>query len=168
MKKYALLAVVTLQGLPFFLSAATTAQQTVNITISTINSLTVTPGTINLNAAQATAGSQPDPVSDPNTSLLLTTNETSAKKVKVYIDKSLPQGVALTLKANSGGSDTSGSYMLSAEVNLGSAIGDTNKKDLITGITKAKLNLPLTYTLTPSIDAAPGSHIFAVTYILTS
>ena len=80
--------------------------QTVGYEVSAINELAVSgnPGAMNVSAA--TAGSQPDAVTDTSTSFAITTNTaTDGKKITAVLDTAMPANTTLkiTLAAPSGG-----------------------------------------------------------------
>ena len=92
--------------------------QTVGYEVSAINELAVSgnPGAMNVSAA--TAGSQPDAVTDTSTSFAITTNTaTDGKKITAVLDTAMPANTTLkiTLAAPSGGT-SSGEITLTASV----------------------------------------------------
>ena len=125
--------------------AGDTAQQTVTYEVTAINEISVSgnPGALTVSAA--TAGSQPDAVSDNTTSWAITTNAgTDAKKLTAAIDSDMPAGVTLTVNvaAPSGGTSM-------GAVTLSSVAGD-----VVTAIDSvAESGLGITYGLSATVSA---------------
>ncbi|MBS3917992.1 MAG: hypothetical protein KG012_03790 [Deltaproteobacteria bacterium] len=139
--------------------AGNTANQTVTYEVAAINESSVSgnPGALTVNAA--TAGSEPDEVTDSSTTYNITTNGTN-KKITGQIDSVMPTGTTLkiNLVAPTGGNSA------------GNVILTSSPADLVTGITKKKgSGLGITYKLSATVDAgevAPATR--TVTLTITS
>lgn len=123
--------------------AGSSATQDVGYQVTAINELSVSgnPGALTVNAA--TAGSQPNPVSDSSTTYAITTNETG-KKLTAAIDTAMPDNVTLSLTATAPSVGTSaGKKSLSA-----------SPVDVVTGITQvAESGIGLSYELSATVAA---------------
>lgn len=137
------LVVALVTGWAGLASAASSTQQTVTFEVQAINEISVSgnPGT--LTVSTATAGQQPDAVSDNSTTYAITTNE-SNKKITVAIDTAMPSAVTLQIQlAAPSGATSAGNVTLS-----------TTAADAVTGITQvAQSGLTITYTLTATVAA---------------
>ena len=123
--------------------AGNAANQTVTFQVNAINEISVSGNPASLVVNTATAGSDPDQVSDSSTSYNITTNG-STKKITGQIDTTMPTATALTvnLTAPTGGT-SQGDVSLSA-----------TPANLVTGITKKKgSNLSITYKFSATVDA---------------
>jgi hypothetical protein len=126
---------------------AQTATQVVRFQVNAINQLAVTGSPAPLVVNSATAGSEPQAVTNDGTSYGITTNE-SNQKITASIDQSMPAGVSLAvaLAAPTGAFST-------GSVELGTAAAD-----VVTGISSVKAtSLPITYRL----SAAPAAGMSA-------
>lgn len=138
--------------------ASNVATQTVTFEIQAINEISVSgnPGHLVINSA--TAGSQPDTVTDISTTYSITTNETG-KKITGKIDSSMPPGTSLqiNLAAPTGGS--SQNYVTLT----------TTDSDLVTGISQVgETGLGITYKFGASVSAGTiSSTTRTVTLTLT-
>ena len=139
-------------------ASAQTATQTVNFTVQAINQISVT-GSPSLTISAATAGSNPNSVSDNTTSWAVTTNE-SNKKITAQLNSDMPTGLTLSASLQApAGATSAGSVALSGTV----------ATDLVTGITQKNASgLTITYTLAAAPTAAPGSSSRTVTFTITN
>jgi Ribonuclease G/E len=122
--------------------AADSAEQTVTYEVSAINEITVSgnPGTLTISTA--TAGSEPDAVSDSSSSYDITTNG-SNKKITAAIDTAMPADVTLSLAAASASGTSAGEQTLTATA-----------VDVVTGLTGvAESGQTLTYGLSATVAA---------------
>lgn len=128
--------------------ASNTGDQSVSTTVSAINEVNATGGTVTLDVIGATAGSDPNAVSDTATAdLLWTTNETG-KKIVVSVASPSSDYTLTVVGVGVTGTGTPGT--LQSAVTL----SDT-PQDLITAIATTAANCSLTYTL--SSTAAQGT-----------
>ena len=123
--------------------AAGSANQVVTFSVSAINEISISgnPGALIVSAA--TAGSQPNEVSDNSTSYLISSNGTNMK-ITGSIDTPMPAGVTLkvNLSAPTGGSSA-------GDVSLG-----VSSVDLVSGTTKvAETGKTITYKLNATVAA---------------
>ena len=138
---------IILTGIIFCLTgiafAGNSTTQTVTFQVNAINEITVSgnPGSLIVNTA--TAGSEPDQVSDSSTTYNITTNG-SNKKITGQLDSDMPSYTTLTVNLTAPSSGTSaGDVTLSA--------GAAN---LVTGINKKKgSSLGITYKFSATVDA---------------
>ena len=122
--------------------AAESADQTVTYEVTAINELAVSgdPGALTIDSA--TAGSEPDAVSDATSSYDITTNG-SNKKITAVIDSDMPTGMVLSLTAASAGGSGGGEQTLS-----------TAAADVVTDLTEvAESGQTLTYGLSATVAA---------------
>jgi hypothetical protein len=125
------------------LFASDSANQTVTYEVTAINEISTSgnPGALTVSAA--TAGSQPDEVSDAATTYAITTNGTS-KKITGILDTAMPTGMTLKvdLIAPTGGTNI-------PDVTLTAVAAD-----LVTGITQvAESGKAITYKLSATVAA---------------
>jgi len=124
-------------------SAADNIGQIVTFTVAAINEIVVSgnPGAMVINTA--TAGAEPDPVTNALTTYSITTNGTS-KKITGSLDSAMPSNVTLqiTMAAPTGATSLS-------EVSLSGSAAD-----LVTGITQIVASAKtITYKLTATVAA---------------
>lgn len=146
-------------GLTSLATAGNTATQTVTYEVAAINEASVSGNPGALTVDTATAGSEPDDVSNALTTYAITTNGTN-KKITGSIDTAMPTGT--TLKINlvaPEGATSAGDVTLS-----------TTAADLVTGITKKKgSSLGITYKLSATVAAGEvASATKTVTLTITS
>jgi len=146
MRKKILIAILIL-GLMFYLHAdalaSGTGNQTISVTISAINEISISGNPGGLIVGTASAGSNPNPVSDSTTSYHLTTNG-SSKKITGQLDATMPDYTTLTvnLTAPSGGTSAGDVALNSSAANL------------VTGITRSRGSaLGITYTFAATVEA---------------
>ncbi|MHB0937190.1 MAG: hypothetical protein ACYDCO_03120 [Armatimonadota bacterium] len=123
--------------------AANSATQTVTYEVSAINEISVSGNPGALTVSTATAGSQPNSVSDSSTTYAITTNGTSMK-ITGAINTNMPANTTLSvnLTAPTGGT-SAGATSLS-----------TVAADLVTGITTlAESGKTIAYTLSATVTA---------------
>jgi len=93
--------------------AADSAEQTVTYEVSAINEISVSGNPGALTVSTATAGSEPDAVTDAATTYAITTNG-SDKKITAALDTDMPSGVTLSLTAASASGTSAGKQTLTA------------------------------------------------------
>lgn len=132
-------------GINILAMAQNTAQQTVTYEVSAINEIDVSGNPGALTVSTATAGSEPDSVTDATTTWDITTNcAADAKKMTGDIDTDMPANV--TLKINLG-APTGGSSAGQTNLSITAA-------DLVTAIDAvAESGLSITYTLSATVAA---------------
>lgn len=136
--------------------AGASATATATYEVTAINELSASGNPGSLTVTAATAGSQPDAVTDATTTYAITTNGTN-KKITAAINTAMPAGTTLkvTLAAPTGAS--------SSQVTL-----STTPADAVTGITTlAESGKTITYELSATVAAgvvASGSK--TVTYTI--
>ena len=161
MKKLTLLLTAVLcLGLAGIAMAAGNDNHSITVTVSAINEIDAS-GTLELTINSATAGSDPDPVTDDTTcDLTWPTNEAS-KKITVETDQANP---TFTLevygKNNSGGGTAQGSEADPVDVTNAGA-------DFITGISTEYGTCDLFYKASATAGQGTGSDAHTVTYTIT-
>ncbi len=139
--------------------AGNTAQQTVTFEVQAIDEISVSGNPAALVISTATAGSEPDDVTNNTTTYAVTTNGTS-KKITGALDSAMPGNTTLqvNLTAPTGGSSAGGVALTDSDA------------DLVTGITqKAESGLTITYTLSATVSAGiVASDSRTVTLTLTA
>ncbi|MBM3475549.1 MAG: hypothetical protein FJX75_19970 [Armatimonadetes bacterium] len=123
--------------------AANTANQTVTFQVSAINEISVSGNPGALTVSTATAGAEPDQVTDATTTYNLTTNGNN-KKITGALDTAMPSDVTLkvNLAAPTGGT-SAGDVTLSATA-----------QNLVTGVSKkAEGTKGITYKLSATVAA---------------
>lgn len=130
---------------------------TVSFTIANITQLSISGSPGALTIASATAGSQPNSVSDSKTTYNVTTNST-AQRISGALNLAMPSNMTLAVALVApAGATSAGSVSLS-----------TTARNLVTGISNlAQSALQITYTLSATVAAAPvagGSR--TITYTL--
>jgi len=123
--------------------AGASATQDITYEVTAINEISVSGDPGNLTVSTATAGSQPDAVTDSSTTYSITTNETG-KKITAAIDTAMPANVTLSLTATAPSVGTSaGKQPLS-----------DSAADVVTGITQvAESGIGLSYELDATVTA---------------
>ncbi|MBO6574826.1 MAG: hypothetical protein JJ896_05390 [Rhodothermales bacterium] len=140
--------------------SAQTANQTVTVVVSDINSISVSSGSVTLTVNSATAGSNPDDATDSSTSYSITTNG-SAKKITAALGSAYATGIslAINLTAPSGGTSA------------GSTTLTTSAQEVVTGISNlAESGIGISYTAsaTPSATSNGAGEAQTVTLTITS
>lgn len=140
---WAMVLVLGIFGASSLVMGANTATQTVTLEVQAIDEISVSGNPGPLVVSTATAGSQPDQVTDTSTTYSITTNGTN-KKITGAIDTAVPAGVTL-------------------QVNLAAPTGATSLNDvtlsitaadLVTGISQvAESALTVTYKLSATVTA---------------
>jgi len=136
----AIIAIVCCAGLAF---AASSSSQTVGVQVSAITEISVSGNPGALNVATATAGQDPDEVSDATTTYSITTNRDNLK-ITGALNTAMPTGTTLKLNLEAPtGATSAGDVSMSATA-----------ADLVTGITKKKgSSLQVTYKLSATVEA---------------
>lgn len=122
---------------------AATANATVTLTISSIDSISVSGNPATLLVNSATAGNDLNNATDSSTTYAVSTNN-SSRRVTASIASAMPTGLTLSIQATapSGGTST------------GSVSMSTTAAALVTGISLiANSGLSLTYTLAATLTA---------------
>ncbi len=135
--------VLALTVLASLAHASNVATQTVTFQVMAINEISVSGNPAAMIVSTATAGSQPDQVTNALTSYNITTNGTS-KKVTGAIDSAMPAGVTLTINlAAPTGATSAGDVSLTATA-----------QNLVTAITqRAEATKTITYKLSATVAA---------------
>jgi len=137
--------------------ANNTATQNINITVSTINEISLSTNDVNLIVNAPSGGSTLDKVSDSTTTLSYSTNETN-QKITATLNKSLPIGLTLLVEATSTSGNSEGQVML-----------EDRAVDVITGLSNvSESGETVTYTLIPDMYAEPTTESYTITYTITS
>jgi len=137
--------------------ANNTATQNINITVSTINEISLSTNDVNLIVNAPSGGSSLDKVSDSTTTLSYSTNETN-QKITATLNKSLPIGLTLLVEATSTSGNSEGQVML-----------EDRAVDVITGLSNvSESGETVTYTLIPDMYAVPTTESYTITYTITS
>ncbi len=146
---------------PLAVNAANSANQTVTFEVAAIDELSVSgnPGALTVNTA--TAGSQPDAVTDATTTYALTTNAgTDARKITAVLDTAMPANTTLTvtLGAPTGGSSPGAVTLTNAAA------------DVVTGVDSvAESGLGISYNFSATVAAGVvASASKTVTFTLTA
>lgn len=140
-------------------TAGNTATQTVTYQVAAINEAAISGDPESLIISTATAGSEPDEVSDATTTYAVTTNGNN-KKITGRIDSNMPEGTTLKINLTAPeGATSQGDQVLS-----------TMDTDLVTGISKKKgSSLTITYTFSATVEAGVvASDSKTVTLTITS
>ena len=158
MKKILLVSAALVVLSSVFAMAAPTmvnsASHEVNIQVMEIHNIAIIGGNVGLVIEAATAGQDPDPVSDSHTALSYTINSNAAKKITAQLDKAYPEGVTLQVAVKADGS--TGQQKLSPEA-----------VDVVSGLAKiANPNAPLTYTASATAGAGELNETRTVTYTI--
>ena len=137
--------------------AADNDSHAVTVTVSAINEVAITGGAVSLTINSATAGSEPDAVSDTATAdLAWTTNETS-KKITVETDLGSPSfSLSVTAGSVSGGT-TAGAVVVSS-----------TPADFVTGIATTTGGCDLEYSASSTAADGTGSDAHTITYTMTA
>ncbi|MFO7962981.1 MAG: hypothetical protein R6U50_03585, partial [Desulfobacterales bacterium] len=133
----------------------------VNYQVSEINELSVSGHPADMVISTATAGSEPDEVTDASTTYAITTNCTN-KKITAEIDAVMPDGVTLTINLAGPTDSVSTGETDISNSNLGAV-------DVVTGISKvAEAGINITYKLDAVVAAgvvADADRIVTLTII---
>ena len=141
--------------------ASWTAEQLVTFTIGASNEISVSGPPRLMEILAASAGEEPDPVTDNNTSISYSTNS-SNKKISAGIDTDMPTGVTLQVHiASPGGAQG---------ISQGAQPLTMTSADLVTGISKAAVqDATITYTLSATTTADPiENETRTVTFTMTA
>lgn len=122
---------------------ASSATQTVTYEVQAINEIAVSGNPAALVVSTATAGSEPDVVSDSTTTYAITTNGIN-KKITGAINTAMPANTTLEISLDAPTGATSAGYVALTAV----------AADLVTGIsTLAESGKTIAYTFTAGVDA---------------
>ena len=156
--RMSLVIMLVLFGMMDIVGAVTTDNHQVTVQVNAINELAISPkNNITLTISTATAGSEPDPVTDETCGLLWTTNETG-KKITVETDLN-QQDFTLKVVATS---VTGG--IAASEVNF-SVVG-TTATDFVTSISETVGSCTLKYTASATAAQGTGSDVHTITYTI--
>ncbi len=146
-----------------FAPAAITASHLVSVTVNSINEINV-DNNVTLTIASATAGSDPNQVSDATTAnLSWTTNaKVYTKKITVKTNLAAPAHTLKVLAQNITGTGTSPGTA-AAEVTLA-----TLDRDLITGISKTAARCDLRYTAVALASEGDDDDVHTITFTITN
>jgi hypothetical protein len=132
-----------LSGLAF---AGNSDTITVNYEVQAINEINIDGAAVNLTINSATAGAQPDQVTDSTTYDITTNCADNGKKLTAAIDTAMPANVTLRLNMTAPG----------GAVSAGAVVMTDSDADVVTGIDAvAQANINMTFTL----DAMVGAHV---------
>jgi hypothetical protein len=162
MKKLSILFIaVALLGLTGALMAQANDNHTVTVVVSAISAINVDNDlTLTINAA--TAGSEPDAVSNSTTcNLFWTQNGATSRKIQVKAGAALPTGVTLSVLAQGIVKVGSGAPTAAGTVNL-----TASDQDFLTTVHKSAGTCDLNYTADADMDAAVQSNAITVTYTI--
>ena len=119
--------------------AASTTDQTVNITVDEIQEIS-TSGAATLHITTAEAGSAPTAVTDASTTYSITTNDGNVK-IMAKLDTAMPDGMQLNLTAATSGTSAGKVTLVATDVAV------------VTTVTKVSETKMLTYELTATAAA---------------
>jgi hypothetical protein len=139
------------------LMAGDSARQTVSYEVNAINDISVSGDPAAMNVSTATAGSEPDEVSDATTTYAITTNAgTGPKKIMASINTPMPDGVTLKINLAAPTGATS-----SGDIDISNAI---TAVDVVTAINSiAESGKTITYKLSATLAASEVSDSKTVT-----
>jgi hypothetical protein len=143
--------------------AAITASHLVTVTVNSINEINV-DNNVTLTVTTATAGSDPNQVSDNTTSNLSWTTNAKANTKKITVKTSLaaPAHTLKLLAQNIAGTGSSPGTA-AAEVTL-----STIDRDLITGILKTAAHCDLRYTAIALAAEGDDDDLHTITFTITN
>ena len=136
--------------------AGNTASHTVTVQVNAINELALTGGNITLTVSTATAGQEPDSVTNSTCSLAWTANQAN-RKITVATNLAT-QNFTLKVLAQS---VTGGTAAPEATLSNMAA-------DFVTGVSKTTGGCTLRYTASATAAQGTGSDVHTVTYTLTA
>jgi hypothetical protein len=153
----ALMTVALCFGLAATVLAADNDGATVTYEVTAINELDISGNPGNMTVSTATAGSQPEAVTDATTTYAITTNGTN-KKITAELDTAMPTGT--TLKVNLAAP--------SVGISAGQVTLSTSAADVVTGITEVVDSAKtISYELGATVDAGVvGSATKTVTFTI--
>ncbi len=129
--------------------AQSTASQAVTVSVSPINVISVSGGSITVTIGSATAGQNPDQAENTSAALSWTTNQ-SGKKITV-------QTTALTYK-----------YLLFVQAGTAAEVPITSAaRDVVSSLSLGATSANLTYRATATATAGAGDDVYDVTYTIT-
>ena len=155
-----LIIVLLLISFSFVIEAGNTATQNINITVSTINEISLSNNEVNLMVNAPSSGSNLDKVSDSSTTISYSTNE-SNQKITAHLDEAMAPGLTLMVEVNSTAGNSMGQVMLEDE-----AAGAVDVVKDISNVSES--GETVIYTLIPDMYAQPMTKSYIVTYTITS
>ncbi len=155
-----LIIVLLLISFSFVIEAGNTATQNINITVSTINEISLSNNEVNLMVNAPSSGSNLDKVSDSSTTISYSTNE-SNQKITAHLDEAMAFGLTLMVEVNSTAGNSTGQVMLEDE-----AAGAVDVVKDISNVSES--GETVIYTLIPDMYAQPMTKSYIVTYTITS
>jgi len=151
------LCLVLFLGLTGSALAASSDSHDVTVTVSAINEVAVSGGNITLTINTATAGSEPDAVTDStSTDLAWTTNE-STKKITVAAGAAITGATLKVTAANATGGTATGQV----------TVTDT-AQDFVTGISTTTGGCDLSYEASATASQGTSSNTHTITYTITA
>jgi hypothetical protein len=136
--------------------ASNTANHTVTVQVNAINELAITGGSVTLTLNTATAGSNPNDVTDATCGLQWTTNE-ATKKITVQTDQSSPNFTLKSVAISVSGGTAAAQSTLSGAA----------PHDFVTGISTTLGSCTVRYTGQATAAQGTGSVLHTVTYTIT-
>jgi len=155
-----LIIVLLLISFSFVIEAGNTATQNINITVSTINEISLSNNEVNLMVNAPSSGSNLDKVSDSSTTISYSTNE-SNQKITAHLDEAMAFGLTLMVEVTSTAGNSTGQVMLEDE-----AAGAVDVVKDISNVSES--GETVIYTLIPDMYAQPMTKSYIVTYTITS
>ena len=146
------------RGLPV---AAVTANQTVTFEVQAVNEIVVSGNPAAMTVITATAGSDPDSVTDSSTTYSISTNQSSKKITgQVTSGGNMPANVTLEVSLAAPAGSSSAGYV---------TLNSTGASNLVTAISSlAESNKTITYRLSATVNAgAVASDTRVVTFTLS-
>jgi len=139
------------------IAAGNTATQNINITVSTINEISLSNNEVNLMVNAPSSGSTLDKVSDSSTTISYSTNETN-QRITAQLDAPMATGLTLMVEVTSTSGNSVGQIML-----------EDSAKNVVTDLSNvSESGETVTYTLIPDMYAEPMTNSYTVTYTITS
>lgn len=148
-------------------TAGNTTTQTINMTVSAINEIAVSSGTVNLNVNSATAGSAPNTATNNSTTWAVTSNEpadgVTVKKLTATLSSNMPAGT--TLSGTYDAPDTAWATALSSGTQALSTVAFDAVTDM-GGNGGNQAGMTITYDFNAAVTVAPTSFSRVVTLTL--
>ncbi|MBW8001592.1 MAG: hypothetical protein FVQ80_06170 [Planctomycetes bacterium] len=129
----------------------------INVTISAINEIALTGGSVSLTVNSATAGSQPTDATDSATADLSWTTNQAGRKITVITNQASPT-FTLTTEATT----------ISGGISAGAITPTISAADFITAIANTVGTCDLTYVGSATTAQGTGSDAHTITYTLTA
>jgi hypothetical protein len=136
--------------------ASNTASHNVTVTVSAINEIAITGGSITLTINSASAGSNPNNATNNTCTMDWTTNE-NLKKITVETDQASPN---FTLRVQATGVTGTGSA-------AGNITITNSPADFVTGVATTTGGCTLNYTASATAGQGTGTVLHVITYTIT-